>query len=218
MRANAHLFTRENYVCFDGLPYDYRAVRDARLEKHLAEGVTMFWNATEGPEADGTSELAHQQFDRLTGIAPDKRSREDRLPVRLFEAIEGWSAFSAANDLSKWSGTYLAHAGGPEWRERIMPLRVTADRIGDAIRVLARSAEAMSAWLLNAGGRSAALMPIAQFNPFESLDQLIVLDGGEAALRRLWDLHSREWHDCLDGVEVELVGRASPSASGGSGA
>ena len=29
MTGDKHLFTRENYVCFDGLPYDYRAVRDA---------------------------------------------------------------------------------------------------------------------------------------------------------------------------------------------
>ncbi len=27
LRRNFALFTRENYVCFDGLPYDYEAVR-----------------------------------------------------------------------------------------------------------------------------------------------------------------------------------------------
>ena len=47
--------------------------------------------------------------------------------------------------------------------------------------MLARAAEAMSAWLLNAGGRSATLMPVAQFNPFDKLDQPVLLEGGEAA-------------------------------------
>jgi hypothetical protein len=196
MRANVHLFTRENYVCFDGSPYDYRTV----------------------PEADGMSEFAHIQFDILAGVAPDARSRLDRLPVRLFETIERWCADSGANDLADWSSTYLAHAGGPEWRERIAPLRVTAYRIGGAIWALARTAEAMTAWLLNAGGRSGGLMPVAQFNQFESLDQPIVLEGGEAALRGLWDHHSRAWRDCLDFMEYALVGRASLSARGGSGA
>jgi hypothetical protein len=120
------------------LPYDYRAVRDARLEKHLAEGVKIFWNATDGPEADGTSELAHQQFGRLTGIDPDKRSREDCLSERLFGTIEKWLGASGADDLAKWSSTYLAHAGGPEWKERIKPLTVTADKIENALRLLAR--------------------------------------------------------------------------------
>jgi hypothetical protein len=33
LRHNFHLFTRENYVCFDGLPYDY----DAVMRKHAYE-------------------------------------------------------------------------------------------------------------------------------------------------------------------------------------
>jgi hypothetical protein len=31
LRRDFALFTRENYVCFDGLPYDYEAVRCARF-------------------------------------------------------------------------------------------------------------------------------------------------------------------------------------------
>ena len=86
---------------------------------------------------------------------------------------------------------------------------MTADGIENAIRVLARAAEAMSAWLLNACGRSAALMPVAQFNPVEKLDQPIVQEGGEAALQKRWDLYSGEWNGCLDGVEDDLVGESS---------
>ena len=29
LKKNCGLFTRENYVCYDGLPYDYEAVRNA---------------------------------------------------------------------------------------------------------------------------------------------------------------------------------------------
>jgi hypothetical protein len=29
LERNRDLFTRENYICHDGLPYDYQAVRDA---------------------------------------------------------------------------------------------------------------------------------------------------------------------------------------------
>ena len=216
VKANKGLFTRENYVCFDGLPYDYRAVRDAQLQKHLKEGVTFFWGAMEGPEADGTSELAHMQFDKLAGVDAEKRSREDRPPARLFDTIEGWLAASGADDLAKWSSTYLAHAGGPERREQIKSLTVTANKIENAIKVLSRAAEAMSAWLLNAGGRSAALMPVAQFDPFEKLDKPVMQVGGEEAANNHWRSLSAEWNRCLDGVQNDLIGssHAPPSQSG----
>jgi hypothetical protein len=217
MKANIHLFTRENYVCFDGLPYDYRAVREAWLQKHVKEGVTFFWGATEGPEADGTSELAHLQFDKLAGIDPERSSREDRLPARLFESVEGWIADSGADELAKWSSTYLAHAGGPERRGQIKDMRVTSDKIESAIRVLARAAEAMSAWLLNAGGRSSALMPVAQFNQFEKLGEPIVLEGGEAALQRRWEIYTHPWRHCMDELEDDLLGRSRPPATSNDG-
>jgi hypothetical protein len=57
------LFTRDNFVCFDGLPYDYQAVRDARF----AENVGSIWESHEGPEAGSASEMAHMEFDKLAG-------------------------------------------------------------------------------------------------------------------------------------------------------
>ena len=43
LNRNAALFTRENYVCYDGSPYDYAAVREARfiddVEKRAQRGV-----------------------------------------------------------------------------------------------------------------------------------------------------------------------------------
>jgi hypothetical protein len=41
----------------------------------------------------------------------------------------------------------------------------------------------------------------------------MALEGGEAALQKRWDLYSTEWNDCLDGVDDDLIGRASPSVS-----
>jgi hypothetical protein len=88
---------------------------------------------------------------------------------------------SGADDLAKWSHAYLAHAGDPRSREAIADLQVTANKITQATRVLARTTEAISARLLDAGGRSSALMPSAQFNQFEKLDRPIMERGGEAA-------------------------------------
>jgi hypothetical protein len=81
LRRNFHLLTRENYVCFDGLPYDYEAVQHQEMLARAGKGA--FWGQRSGPGAHGPSRMAHEQFDRLAGIDPAKRSREDRLPLSL---------------------------------------------------------------------------------------------------------------------------------------
>jgi len=203
VKRNVGLFTRENYVCFDGLPYDYEAAQQKEMAEHLNKGC--FWGATTGPEAWGTSESAHEQFDKLARTDPQNRKRDDRLPRSLLEKIEGWLDASGAGDLAKWSHAYLAHAGGPEARKQIAQLRVTSDKITHAIKVFCRVTEAISAWLLCAGGRSGGLMPVAQFNPFDKLDHPIMpADGLKDAYSR-WHQLSQDSETYLDGLEAELL-------------
>src|SRR5208283_3557774 len=69
LRRNFALFTRENCVCFDGLPYDYEVIREARFMENAGNWEKRgIWVQTSGPQADGTSELALRQFDKLAGI------------------------------------------------------------------------------------------------------------------------------------------------------
>jgi hypothetical protein len=82
---------------------------------------------------------------------------------------------------------------------------LTANKITDAIKALARVTEAISAWLLFAGGRSNALMPVAQFNPFERLDGPVMQVGSETDARKLWDQLSDERDRYLEGVDAELL-------------
>jgi hypothetical protein len=207
LKRNIALFTRENFVCFDGLPYDYEAVQRKEMMEH---GTGAFWGETSGPAAHGTSRMAHEQFDRLAGIRREDRRREDRLPTSLLTTIEGWLDASGADELAKWSHAYLAHAGGPESRKRIADLMVTANKITEVIKALARVTEAISAWLLFAGGRSNSLMPVAQFNPFEKLDTPIMQASKEADAFRLWHQLSDERNRYLEEVDVELIGREKP--------
>jgi len=205
LRSNFALLTRENYVCFDGLPYDCQAVQKREMEKRMEGGFS--WGATEGPEAYGTSELGHEQFDRLAGVDPANRRRTDRLPVSLLNTVEQWVDDSDASDIAKWSHAYLAHAGGPTRRD-IKADFVTTDKIRDSIKALVRAAEAISAWLLWAGGRSNSLMPTAQFDQFEKLDSPIMRAGGQDVAKQLWRRLSDESDRYLDGIGEELIGRA----------
>jgi hypothetical protein len=73
IRRNFALFTRENFVCFDGLPYDYDAVQRREMVQRIGTGP--FWAQTPGPSAYGTPRMAHKQFDRLVGVRPEDRQR-----------------------------------------------------------------------------------------------------------------------------------------------
>jgi len=210
LKRNFHLFTRENYVCFDGLPYDYEAVMHKEMLAHAGKGP--FWGQTSGPGAHSTSRMAHEQFDRLARIDSTKRDREDRLPLSLLATIERWLDESHADELAQWSHAYLAHAGGPQARKRIADLLVTANKITEAIKALARATEAVSAWLLFAGGRSNSLMPVAQFNPFERLDKPIMPAGGEDEAYKLWHQLSDERNNYLDDVDIAAFAEASPES------
>jgi hypothetical protein len=212
IRSNYALFTRENYVCHDGLPYDYEAVMHAEIMQRANSGP--FWGATNGSQAWGTSQMAHEQFDRLSGIAPANRKREDRLPRALLDRIEQWLNTSDADELAEWSHVYLAHAGSVENRKALAEAIITNDRITAVTRVLARVTEAISAYLLCAGGRSNALMPTAQFNQFEHLDRPVLQPDQLEALHDLWARLTDERDKFLEGVRDDLLaGKDGPPAS-----
>jgi hypothetical protein len=88
LRRNWDLFNRENYVCFDGLPYDYAAVEQREMMKMVQSMKRPIWVETTGPGGYSASRMAHEQFDRLAGIDPGSRNRADRLPVSLLTTIE----------------------------------------------------------------------------------------------------------------------------------
>jgi len=205
LKRNFALLTRENCVCFDGLPYDYEAVQQREMFERIKAGGGPYWAETSGPNAHITSRLMHQQFDELADIDRLKRCREDRLPISLLTTIERWLGESDADGLAKWSHAFLAHAGGPEPRERIAGQLVTAEKITGAIAALARVTEGISRWLLFASGRTSSLMPVAQFNPFERLDAQIMETDGLQDAWELWHRLSNERNHYLDGVDQELI-------------
>ena len=161
LNRHSGLITRENYVCFDGLPYDYEAVRDERfIFNAVPRGGRIRAAASEG---------LHVMFDKLAGVHPTRRSREDRLPRDLFSTIGKWLDESGADELAKWASTYLAHAGGPNERTRLGDVEVTRNEIADAIWAIARTSEAISLCVYG-GGRAGAVMPAAPFDQFERLE------------------------------------------------
>jgi hypothetical protein len=101
-----HLFTRELYVCYDGLPYDPEAWQALPQTPEI-----HIW----GIEAPGLSNFLmarHRQekFDRLSGISTSNRQRCDLIRDSVFDKVEQWLETSAAEKLITLSHKFLAHA------------------------------------------------------------------------------------------------------------
>jgi hypothetical protein len=209
VRRNFKLFTRENYVCFDGLPYDYEAAMRKDVEARTGQGP--FWLATKGPDAWATSERVHAHFDKLPEVNAANRSREDRLPVALVDTVEAWLDNSHADELAVWSHAFLAHAGSVENREDLKQAIVNNNKITEAIKVIARVTEAISAEILYASGRLNSLMPTAQFDQLGNLDKPVMRADQETQAREMWDELSAERDRFVEGVGEELLLALTPA-------
>ncbi len=211
IRKHRKLLTRENYVAFDGLPYHYEKVEEDHFRTRRS-GVT--WLDTTGPGAFAPAQRAHEQFDRLSGVSPDRRSRDDRIPARLIDTIERWITDCGAKEIADWSHSYLAHAGSLASRQAIAGYGVSGAKINNAIKGLARAAEAVSAYLLYSSGRVNALMATPPFNQFERLGNAVLssASGGNPSL--VWDTLSREYDGSLGKVEKDLISGIDPKAKG----
>ncbi|MFO1050490.1 MAG: hypothetical protein U1E52_21640 [Geminicoccaceae bacterium] len=211
IRSHRNLLTRENYVAFDGLPYDYAAVKEEHLR---TRGAGVMWLDTTGPGAFDSAQRAHEQFDRLSGITPDRRKRDDQVPAKLIDTVEQWISDCGAKDVANWSHKYLAHAGSLASRRAIAGYGVNRAKIGTAIKGLARAAEAVSAYLLYSSGRMNALMATPQFDQFERLENAALSSTSGVDPSYVWNTLTREYDGSLGGVEEDLVSGVSPLGEG----
>jgi AcrR family transcriptional regulator len=204
IKKNIRLFTRENFVAYDGLPYDYEAAGHRVMMAHLGRGP--FWAARSGPDAHWPSKRAHEVFDRLTCVGPASRSRTDRIPKAVIDTLFGWLTSSEADQLVEWSHTFLAHAADRASRQRIdlVAARPSLDKISNVLRCFVRVAEAVQGYVLSDSGHG-MIVPTAQFNQFDRLASPLLSSGGREELHDLWERLAKERNGFLEGTFEPLV-------------
>jgi hypothetical protein len=206
VRKHFRLFTRENFVGFDGLPYDYEAAQQRVMLRELAKGGGPFWGERTGPDAAEPAHLAHKHFDRLAGIHPERRRRDDRLPKAIIDTLGGWLKDDVIDEIVKWSHTFLAHAAGPASpnRDAIAKAAPTVDKITTTIKCFVRVAGAVTNCILRRF-ESAVLVPVPQFNQFEKLDKALMATNDADLVRAHWDRFAEERNAYLQGIESALI-------------
>ena len=185
MKKHIGLFTREIFIAYDGLPYDYEAVQRRVMAAHIYKGA--FFGAKSGPDAHWPSKRAHEIFDRLAGIDPGNRSRDDCVPLARIETLERWLIESDADKLVSWSHKFLAHAAERKSRNKIdvEDVSPSLSKITAVLRSFARVSEAIWAYVLYDGGYG-AIVPVPQFNQFEHLASPLLAQGAGDDLEDYW--------------------------------
>ena len=210
LRAHRHLLTREIYVAHDGLPYDYEEVERQWWEQHFANrsssGVTVSSISTTGSGAFDTSKRSHQQFDRLSGVKPEDRSRTDCISESVFDTLDRWIKESGASTIIDMGNKFLAHAADSVSRASVSLDRfgLTMDQIAAAHRAFVRVAQAISVSILD-DSCHVGVVAVPQHDQFENLDFPYVDTEALPVLHQHWDTYTTERDGWLDGVVDELV-------------
>ncbi len=176
MKRNISVFTRKNYLDWSGLPYKVPRFTDEELLNNPVRPLPG--SAFVSPDSPFMITMristAHEQFDRLSKTSPVDRKPSDHIPKQLFEGLENHVQSSGIGKVVNWSHQYVAHAGDPEhysWKDQ----KATWGDIASSQRVLSQVAQIISGMILN-GPFSAQLVPTAQYDRFEYLENVVSRD------------------------------------------
>jgi hypothetical protein len=181
--------TREVYVSYDGLPYDPEGPRQARIEKLIRDGTVSrpsFLPST-GPDAWAASLIVHENFDRLSGVTPDKRTRDDLILPNCFDYME--NKLKACDSVRKFVDKFIAHAADPVSRHglSVQERQITLDELRFAQKAIYQVADFIYGRLLREGSHGA--VPIPQYDHLKNLDKRWVLPERLDFARECWSRH-----------------------------
>ncbi len=196
IKANAHLFTREILVCFDGAPFDLEPARirreeqeDLQREKHRAEhcvGVTRYANQppASGPDAWEKARDRHLVVDKLSGKTGQERSRCDLISPNIFDRLSRTLESTAIKQMRTLSNKRIAHAADANSRQATKHKSVISFfRLDAAHRSLIMTAQSISVVL---GAEPIAPAATAPFDLFEHLDSSWLTSGDKNELNECW--------------------------------
>lgn len=187
------LLTREKFVCYDGLPYDYETVHQNYIASlDIRNGVHVEWLPTSGPKAWGMSEMLQKAFDKLSGASATKRRREDKIQPSVLVAVKDGLSHPAIEKVCTLADRRMAHA--ERLSESSDPIPTTTyNDIDQALQQIVRVANFLSvSFFYDAAFGS--VVPTPQFDVLEALDQPWITTDNIPALHRYWD----ELSDSID--------------------
>jgi hypothetical protein len=192
IRDNISLITRENYVCYDGLPYDYEKVRDEAFAKLPVNesGVSVGSMPISGPEGWPMAERMHKNFDRLAQVEPKKRSRTELIKEEIFDHLE--TLIKPCEKVKKYVDKFIAHGAAPETRGALAEDEggLTLERIESCHKIIYRVASFINGQLLWESGIGG--VPVSQYDHLKGLDMHWASEDGLIKAQEKWHEITKE--------------------------
>jgi len=187
IRSNREAITREVYVGYDGLPYDYTASKASWIEQITREGAqrTTESPAMSGSKAWSPAELAHKRFDCLSKCAdPTKRDREDIIVDDLFDRLV--SLLDICQDVRTYADKFIAHSAEPANRADLTDSQtsITLNRLTQCHKAIYEVADFILGPLLGLGTCSPMLIP--QYNHLANLEKAWLSNDQMNMAREFW--------------------------------
>lgn len=211
MKANADLFTRELYVCYDGLPFDPEPVMRRVVDEGFASsrengGMFFRWGDRTGPDAYDSSYRTHENFDRLIGVDGNHRTREEALSVEIFDKAR--SQLGVCSAVNRVASKFIAHAADASSRSQLDDLsererNVTFAKIEACQRMICRVTAYISGPILFFGATT--LIPTPQYDHLEHLDMGWLDPANLDAIAQHWNERTRKVEGWIDGGWDKLL-------------
>jgi len=199
LAKHRHLISRENFVAYDGLPYDYATVQQAYLMSLTPDQIgKVGWVSTEGPDAWGTSERMHIAFDKLSGVTAGERTRKDLIHENVFATLNQWLDAPVLKKLRIYRNKYLGHAADATSRKDapLSKLGFSLNEFAEAQRVIIRVATAIGSNILYETALG-SVVPIPQMDVYKHLELPVLPAAKKSEMGNWWQKHSREREEWL---------------------
>jgi hypothetical protein len=199
IEASRDVITRENYVAYDGKPYDPEGWRSLPPSP-----LGQIWGI-EAPEFFEffRSSIRHEMFDKLSGVKPSERHREDRIREQVFAKLRSWLTAAKPGKLMTLSNKFFAHAASMASRQSLTYSGVLLKDIESAHRAIISVERAITDDILFIGvARDVVAMTPLGF--FKGLDAVYAPSEAVEEMQSQWDELERERNKWKDAYETEL--------------
>lgn len=147
----------------------------------------IYWLDIEGSEGWAAADLLHEAFDALSGVTPDRRSRDDLIRMEFFEELEALLTEPAFDTLEAYANKFVAHSADERSRKQAGDdIAVTMDRISRCHEAIIKVFHALVGDVFQVGTHSPVAM---RSSPFTWLDRPMVATDQLPELRQWWIRH-----------------------------
>lgn len=172
MAANICIFTRENYVSHDGSKYEGLSLEKDGIDKWIP------WKKK------------HENFDMLSNVSPQNRSRTDRVNKSVF--IKPDKELKICENLRTYANKFIAHTSDPIGRVKLTEKQknVTLDKLDQCYKAIIRVSSFIGVIVLYE--HELGRVPTPQYNHLKNIEKPMVAQGDLENLHDYWDTRVNE--------------------------